>query len=151
MNRLAKYVQDKNNKMHTYAAPTVFDLFSRPLADFEEFFSPQEKTTDFKVDLKDCGDHYQLKADMPGVKKEDIKVDYDEGNLIIRAVHHTEKKQKDEQGFLINERYEGTYQRVFHFDDADPKEINAAYANGELDISLKKIKQEPKMTAITIH
>ncbi|MBO6258679.1 MAG: Hsp20/alpha crystallin family protein [Succinivibrio sp.] len=151
MNRLAKYVQDKNNQIRNYAAPTVFDLFSRPLTDFEEFFSPQERAADFKVDLKDCGDHYQLKADMPGVKKEDIKVDFDDGNLIIRAVHHSEKKQKDEQGFLINERSEGVYQRMFHFDDADPQEINAAYANGELDINLKKIKQEAKVTSVTIH
>jgi HSP20 family protein len=36
---------------------------------------------------------------MPGVKKEDIKLDFDEGNLMIKAEHHTEKERKDNEGY----------------------------------------------------
>ena len=131
MNALARYEnRNQNMNRHNYGMPTIFDIFSRPLTDFETMFS-QMPEDNIKLDVQDCGDHYQIKADMPGVKKEDIKLDFDEGNLIIKS--------------------SGVYQRTLHFIDADPKEINAAFAGGELDIRINKQKQEEKKTAITIH
>ena len=127
--------------MHGYQVPTIFDFFSRPLTDFD-FFEKNSQEENFKVDLKDCGDHYQLKADMPGVRKEDIKVDFEDGTLFINAEHHTQKESKDENGYIIKERTEGTYQRQFRFDDADPNDICAAFVGGELDISIKKNEKQ---------
>ena len=63
-NMLAR-VNDGFNKNF---APTLFDFFSRPLADFDNMFTPMA-TDNARVDIKDLGDRYQLKADMPGVKK----------------------------------------------------------------------------------
>lgn len=151
MNALARYEnRHQNMNRHNYGMPTIFDIFSRPLTDFETMFS-QMPEDNIKLDVQDCGDHYQIKADMPGVKKEDIKLDFDEGNLIIKAEHHTNKEKKDAEGYLIKERSSGVYQRTLHFNDADPKEINAAFAGGELDIRINKQKQEERKTAITIH
>ena len=142
MNALARYEnRHQNMNRHNYGMPTIFDIFSRPLTDFETMFS-QMPEDNIKLDVQ---------ADMPGVKKEDIKLDFDEGNLIIKAEHHTNKEKKDAEGYLIKERSSGVYQRTLHFIDADPKEINAAFAGGELDIRINKQKQEEKKTAITIH
>lgn len=88
-NMLAR-VNDGFNKNF---APTLFDFFSRPLADFDNMFTPMA-TDNARVDIKDLGDRYQLKADMPGVKKEDIKVDFENGDLTIRADHHKECNKK---------------------------------------------------------
>ncbi|MCR5537318.1 MAG: Hsp20/alpha crystallin family protein [Succinivibrio sp.] len=149
MNALARYQKNHQNQ---YSTPTIFDLFSRPIADFGTLFDPLTATTDnIKVDVKDCGDKYRIIAEMPGVKKEDIKVDFQDGTLSISAEHNTQKEEKDEQGYLIRERTSGCYKRSFYFEDIDPNEINAAFANGELDISLNKAKKAEKSTQITIH
>lgn len=52
---------------------------------------------------------------------------------------------------MVHERSEGTYERSFHFEDVDPKDITAAYANGELDICLMKAKDAKTSTSIKIH
>ena len=101
MNALARYEnRHQNMNRHNYGMPTIFDIFSRPLTDFETMFS-QMPEDNIKLDVQDCGDHYQIKADMPGVKKEDIKLDFDEGNLIIKAEHHTNKEKKDAEGLRL--------------------------------------------------
>lgn len=123
MNALARYEnRHQNMNRNNYGMPTIFDIFSRPLTDFETMFS-QMPEDNIKLDVQDCGDHYQIKADMPGVKKEDIKLDFDEGNLIIKAEHHTNKEKKDAEGYLIKERSSGVYQRTLHFIDADQKKL----------------------------
>jgi HSP20 family protein len=131
-----------------FGTPTLFDFFSRPLSAFSGF---DMEEGGFKADVLDKGDHYQVKAEMPGVKKEDIKLSFDDGVLTIKAEHNTEKKQGNEKkGYLVEECSYGTYERSFRFDDADPSDINAAYANGELDVSLKKMPQK-QPTAIKIN
>ena len=91
-----------------FGVPSLFDFFSRPLSAFSGFDMENEG---FKADVEDKGDRYQVKAEMPGVKKEDIKLS---------------------------------------FDDADPSDISAAFANGELDVCLKKVPQK-QPTAIKIN
>ena len=130
-----------------FGAPTLFDIFSRPLSAFSGF---DMENGGFRADVEDKGDSYQVKAEMPGVKKEDIKLSFDDGVLTIRAEHNTEKKEgNDKKGYLVEERSYGTYERSFRFDNADPSDISAAYANGELDVCLKK--QPKKETAIKIN
>ena len=85
------------------------------------------------------------------IKSGAIKVDFENGDLTIRADHHKECNKKDEFGFMVHERSEGTYERNFHFEDVDPKDITAAYANGELDICLMKAKDAKTSTSIKIH
>ena len=117
-----------------FGVPTLFDFFSRPLSAFSGF---DMENGGFKADVVDKGDRYQVKAEMPGVKKEDIKLSFDDGVLTIKAEHNTEKK-----GYLVEECSYGTYERSFRFDDADPSDISAAFANGELDVCLKKVPQK---------
>ena len=84
-----------------FGTPTLFDFFSRPLSAFSGF---DMEEGGFKADVLDKGDHYQVKAEMPGVKKEDIKLSFDDGVLTIKAEHNTEKKQGNEKkGYLVEE------------------------------------------------
>ena len=125
--------------------PTIFDLFATPLSAW-----PMSKHDEpsFYCDIEDKGDHYQLKADLPGVKKEDIKLNFQDGVLTIKAVHH--QKATENQGYILNERCEGVYERSFSFEDADVDNINAAFVKGELDVSIGKNKSS-EAHAIKIH
>ncbi len=152
MNRLAKYENEKARELNSrLGLPTIFDIFSRPITEFSDMFSPAAGDAAMKMDVQDLGDHYQIKADLPGVKKEDIKVDFDEGCLTISAQHHNSTEKTEEGGYIIRERTSGTYQRSLHFADADPAKINAAFANGELDIRIDKISKNAASTSIVIH
>jgi HSP20 family protein len=146
---ISKMSKNHNNALcrGEFGVPTLFDLFSRPLSAFSGFDMENEG---FKADVEDKGDRYQVKAEMPGVKKEDIKLSFDDGVLTIKAEHNTEKKEGSEKkGYLVEECSYGTYERSFRFDDADPSDISAAFANGELDVCLKKApKKQPNAIKI---
>lgn len=150
MNALSRYEKMHGQQNKEPGLPTIFDLFSRPLADFGSFLSPLAGDGTMRVDVRDCGDHYVLKADLPGVKKEDIKLNFEDGVLTINAEHHCNREGKDEAGWLVRERVEGTYQRAFAFEDADAAGIGADFVNGELSVTLPKVHKDSKKTAIAI-
>ena len=71
---------------------------------FDNFFAPaawKSNDTDFfapKVDIKDNKDHYQITAELPGVKKDDIHISLERGVLTLEAeVKQEDKEEKDEQ------------------------------------------------------
>ena len=135
--------QQQNMLNHYQKMPTIFDIFNRPLEDFS-FFKDSGFQDSFKVDIEDCDDHYELKADLPGVKKEDIKLDFKDGVLSIKAAHHQNKNEK-QNNFVLNERFEGTYERSFSFEDVDPQNIEASFDEGELKIKLNKLEKNPSV------
>ncbi len=129
--------------------PTIFDLITRPL----EGFGMIPQAADFggmKTDIIDKGDRYQLKADMPGFDKKDIKVSFNDGVLTISAQRHAEQQRKEQGGYIVQERSEGSCERQFSFDDVDPQKIYAAYTNGELDVCLEK-QQRTQGTEISVN
>ena len=117
---------------------TIWDLFSRPLASFADFSPLASMDDDFKVDIQDNGQNYSLKADLPGVQKEDLKVDFADGILTISAEHHSSKEDKDEKGYLLRERVSGSYSRSFSFAPS----ATAIPSSGSLEES-KAIRRPP--------
>ena len=144
-NDLDKYTTDnvnnaRSNLRRQYRNPTtILDLFSRPLADFD-FFSPDKvfQTGDsFRVDIRETGTGYAVTADLPGVKKEDIKLTVENDVLTIRAAHHSVTEQ-NEEGFLMRERTAGTYERAFRLENVDENAVEAAFENGVLTVTLPR-------------
>lgn len=148
-------ILNKNKRVKPNKPITIFDLFTRPITDLD-FFSPFSEfdkhmpslphvpTDDIKVDIKNLDDRYELIADLSGVKKEDIKLEFEDGILTIEAVHHQNKDKKDEHGYIIRERVEGSYHRSFAFDNVDKDGIDAHFENQELVITLKKLQAKAK-------
>ena len=147
------------------SAPTIFDIFNRPLSDFD-FTGRAAKEANFEVDVRDMGNCYLLEADLPGTKKEDISLNFEEGVLTVTASHHaqdaeksTQEQEGDEQHkaaddsaagtYLIRERLSGTYERSFRFQDADAEAISATFEDCKLTVVLKK-QQLQKGRQITI-
>ncbi len=139
---------------HGNNAPTIFDIFNRPLSDFDFSGNNQapERESGFAVDVRDLGNCYVLEADLPGCTKGDINLQFEDGVLTISANHHARDEGTEEQNegtYIIRERQAGIYRRSFRFQDADAEQINASFEDGKLCVMLKK-QQSQKGRRITI-
>ena len=129
----------------------------RPLSLFEPEFpgvlrgmrvpmwmNTEEAPPMIKVDVEEAEDRYLVKADMPGVAKEDIRVDV-EGNVVsIAGEVRREKKEEKEGKLLRSERYFGTVSRAFTLPmDVDYTKAEAKFADGVLRLTLPKHKGTP--------
>ena len=96
-------------------------------------------STGFNTDIKDKGDHYELEADLPGVKKEDIAVDIDGDRMTISAHRSAETEEKDDNSqYLRRERSYGSFSRSFDISNIKSEEISGAYHDGVLTLTLPK-------------
>lgn len=121
----------------------------RELDDFERnfFSSPfgffgSGTLDEFKTDIKDEGDRYELEADLPGFDKKDIKLDINGDVLTVRAERHSEHEEKDKKGKYVRcERSYGAYSRDFDLSGVNSEGIRAKYENGVLKLTLPKKTQ----------
>ena len=101
----------------------------------------------FAVDITETDDSVILKAELPGVKKEDISVDVQDGILLLKAEKKEESEEKGET-FLRKETYYGSMQRSFNVGEIDVDSITATYKDGILNVNLKKKAEEAKKIEI---
>ena len=93
-----------------------------------------------KTDVKETDDGYELDVDLPGFKKEEIKLNLENGYLTIATEKALEKKQENKKDKVLRqERYSGTMQRSFYVGDSVTEEdIKAKYENGVLSLTIPK-------------
>jgi HSP20 family protein len=116
----------------------------RELENLEKEFFGHTDLAEFKTDIRDTGSAFELKADLPGFKKEDIHVDLDGRSLIIQAERHTESEEKDSHGnFIRQERSYGAFSRSFDISNVKTEEITAEYKDGVLKLILPKQDRTP--------
>lgn len=103
------------------------------------------------VDISETDDGYLIKAEIPGVKKEDVKVTVQDGMLAIRGERKQEKEEKGKRFHRIERSY-GSFMRSFRLpDDADEGGVSAEFKDGLLNVSLKKsAKAKPKSIDIAV-
>jgi len=93
----------------------------------------------FRVDVSEDEKAYQIRAEVPGVKKEDINVSIDGDTLAISAEVKNEKDVKNGERVLRAERYYGKVYRAFTLGQAvDEAGTSAKYSNGVLELTLPK-------------
>ena len=112
--------------------------------DFERAFFgglPSFGLGSFRTDIVDKGDKFLLKADLPGVAKEDIHLDLD-GNELVVSVKHEEDKEEKNENFVRRERVYGSYCRSFDVTGVDTDKITASYKDGVLELSLPKLAEK---------
>ncbi|MCR4962530.1 MAG: Hsp20/alpha crystallin family protein [Firmicutes bacterium] len=107
---------------------------------------------DFRTDIKDAGDAYELAADLPGCQKEDIHVELNDGYLTVRAERRCENEEKDEKDrYIHRERSWGVYKRSFDVGHVDTDKISAVYKDGVLKLTLpKRDPEKPVSRSIDI-
>ena len=93
---------------------------------------------------------YYIEVDLPGVKKEDIKVDIKDNTLTISGERKFKEEVKEEDYYKI-ETSIGKFSRTFTLpDDADVEHIDAKSENGVLDIVIPKVKKEESVKTIEV-
>lgn len=102
-----------------------------------------------KVDVSEKNGAYLVKAELPGVKKEDIQVTIDGAQVTLSAEVKREKQEQDER-VLHEERVYGKLQRTFTLpQDVDESKALAKFNDGVLELTLPK-KQAAKSKQISI-
>jgi HSP20 family protein len=92
-----------------------------------------------KVDVTEGDNAYKVKAELPGVKKEDIDVSIDGSQISINAEVKKEHEEKDGERVLRSERYYGKFSRSFQLaQDVDESTAQAKYSDGVLELILPK-------------
>lgn len=131
---------EKNNNR------TVFNPF-KELNELEKAFFGNNSIAEFKTDIRDTGSAYELEADLPGFKKEDIHIDLEGDYLTISASRNASKEEKDEKGnYVRRERCYGSFTRSFDISGIKADEITAEYNDGVLKLNMPK-REEIKPTS----
>jgi len=133
-----------------------FDVTLEPFDDlFRGFFRPvrfegQPQQMQIKMDVKENDKTYNVHAEIPGVKKEDIHVTIEGNQVSISAEVKKEKEEKEGEKVLRSERYHGKVYRSFTLgQDVDEATATAKYNDGVLDLTLpKKATTSAKKLAI---
>ena len=91
-------------------------------------------------------------ADLPGVDKKDIALNYDNNYLTIEAKKDESNDQKDDKGnYIRRERSYGSFSRSFDISDVDADHISAEYKNGVLEMILPKTQTtKPETRRLTV-
>ncbi|HEY8250962.1 MAG TPA: Hsp20/alpha crystallin family protein [Burkholderiales bacterium] len=119
---------------------------------FEDFFQdfgkgfwlkplpfPAETELKMKIDVKEDDKSFTVKADIPGVKKEDIQIDIEDDHISLRAEVKQEKEEKKDEKVVYSERAYGMVSRSFTLPvDVDAKAAKAEYRDGVLNLTLPK-------------
>lgn len=129
--------------MNTAFAPLFNDHFMR------EFFDTDNAMPEMRVDVRQKDDAFLLEADLPGMKKENISLDVNDGVLTISADIHNDKKE-EKNGYVCSERRSGHVERRFNLEGIDLSGIKADYRDGVLMIHLPKEKVEEKKNGFKI-
>ncbi len=101
------------------------------------------------VDISETEGEYQIKAEIPDVKKEDVKVTLEDGVLTIQGERKHEKEEKGKKYHRIERSY-GSFVRTFSLPDViDEEKVKAEFKDGVLNLHLPK-SEKAKPRAIDV-
>ncbi len=121
------------------------DVYNERLSPFFSSMGSMIAPT-FKVDISEDEKAFYLSADIPGVKKEDVRVTMDDDVLCINA-ERTQEEEEKKKDFHRVERSWGSLSRSFSIgENVDRDNIKASYDNGVLKIVVPKTEPVPKQS-----
>lgn len=160
------------SRLESFGRPTLVSLMNQPLTDYEEdcmnqlrliepgfsdsmesafrrLLAPWNAEVDtpslrMRIDVTETPQAYEVEADLPGVKKDDIDVRV-HGNVVQIDAEIKRESRKTGNGdrLLRSERYQGSISRSFSLaQDVDETKVKAQYDNGVLSLELPKKTQE---------
>ncbi|HLT25841.1 MAG TPA: Hsp20/alpha crystallin family protein [Zeimonas sp.] len=124
---------------------SVYDPFADVFPElFRGFFQPVARGAEsggleIRLDVKETEGQYEVQAEMPGVKKEDIQVQIDGNRVSIGAEVKRESEKKEGERILRSERYYGSIGRTFQLaSEIDEAAATAKFEDGVLKLTLPK-------------
>lgn len=120
----------------------LFDNFMEDFAfpDVDRALYGKKAKNMMKTDVKETDEGYVVDIDLPGFKKDEIKLHLENGYLTVHAAKGLDKDEKTDEGkYIRRERYAGSMSRSFYVGESvTEKDIHAKYENGILTFSLPK-------------
>lgn len=103
------------------------------------------------VDISESETEYLIKAELPEVKKEDVKVSLEDGVLTLQGERRQEKEEKNKKYHRVERSY-GSFVRSFVLpDQVDETKVQAAFKDGMLNLHIPKSeKAKPKAIDVTV-
>ena len=96
-----------------------------------------------KTDVREKEDAYEVMIDLPGFKKEEVKIELKNGNLTIHAAKTLDKEEKKEGKYIRQERYSGNMSRSSYVgENVKVQAVQAKFENGILTLDIPK--KDPK-------
>ena len=141
------------------ASMVPYDRYTRALRNwpfdaldsfFDAPFAPLSSTaSSFKMNVEDAGDKYVVSAELPGVKREEIDVELNEGRLSISV----DKKETDEEkgrNYLYKETSDWSAPRGVYLKDAAVAGLSAKLEGGVLSVNVPKQQEKTNVTKVSI-
>lgn len=98
-----------------------------------------EEAPEIRIDLSESDKNYYVRAEIPGAKREDVKVQVDANRVSISAEVKRDTEQKKGEKVICSECFRGSSYRSFTLDsDVDQDKAEAKYENGILELTLPK-------------
>jgi HSP20 family protein len=129
-----------NRPQHVAAARDPFTLMD---ALFDDWAGTRVRSNSLvakaRIDVAEKDNAYEVKAELPGVAKEDIAVDIDGASVSIQAKRVQTHEQKESERVLYSERSAQSFARSFELPQAvDSEQAKAEFVNGVLTLTLPK-------------
>ncbi len=146
--RLVRYRPGAGHHVHHDHFEKMFDDFlgvNRRKMDLQNFdWTP-------RVNVEELEDRFEITAELPGMKKEDIDIEIQDDVLTLKGERKVEKEEK-ETSYHVCERSYGTFQRAFTLpDNVRGDGIEAEYKDGILRLALPKVEpQKPKEIKVEV-
>ena len=132
----------------------LFDDAFRPMWDMDRALYGKHARAVMKTDVRETDSGYELDIDLPGFKKDEVKLDLKDGYLTISGAKGLDRDEKDKKGrYIRQERYAGQCSRSFYVGDSiQPADVHAKFEDGILKLTLPKAAQEklPEHNTIAI-
>ncbi|CAI2611913.1 Acid shock protein [Apilactobacillus kunkeei] len=117
----------------------VFDPMNDFFGDFGKNFFNSVAGNQMKTDVIENEDNYVVSSELPGFKKDEIHLDYNNDTLSIHATHDLNKEDTNKEGKVLRkERTSSNIARAFYLPDIDIDNVSADYDGGILKITLPK-------------
>ena len=122
----------------------------RALDDMQRSFFSDQPSLGFRTDVSDTGDAYKLVSELPGFKKEDIKIDI-ENDVLTISVERKQDEEDKQLNYIKRERVYGSFSRSFDVSGVEVNDIKASYADGILTLIMpKKAELKPVSRKLAI-
>ncbi|MBD2769740.1 Hsp20/alpha crystallin family protein [Hymenobacter sp. BT664] len=142
---IQKY-QDSFGDMMPMSFSTMLDRF------FQDSLASRGRVSAFspQVDAYETEKGYQIEVALPGLKREDIKVDFQQGRLTISGERHFKNEQNERRYHVVESSY-GSFQRSFQLPDTvEPRQIQANFEDGILRVMVPKNEEKTMRHQIQI-
>ena len=133
---------DKMGREENYLSSWMDDLFH--FHGFSPFKGIDNPNFSPSIDFVEKADKYIMNAEVPGIEKNGLEINIDDGIIAIKGEKKSEKKEENDETYVCERSY-GIFRREIRLpNDCDKENIIAEYKDGVLSLTIPKIKEKEK-------